>query len=146
MKNCFDVGCWCWFLIEINMEQWCYIFFFFCVFLYSCVLFQFLNPAFIWGTVRCPLHQMAKRWDRLERPGQGSSAIVTWHQVSSVLLPYFRSFVLMRQCVATRLGEKSPRLSPRATDTDRTADAVEKAASRSWRPGIGRKHGFVCWV
>lgn len=29
------------------------------------------------------------------------------------------------------LGEKSPRLSPRATDTDRTADAVEKAASRS---------------
>lgn len=48
----------------------------------------------------------------------------------------------MHWCVATRLGEKSPTLSPRATDTDRTADAVEKAASRSWRPGIGRKHGF----
>lgn len=47
----------------------------------------------------------------------------------------------MHWCVATRLGEKSPTLSPRATDTDRTADAVEKAASRSWRPGIGRKHG-----
>ena len=66
------------------------VLFFFCVLLYSCVLF---NPAFIWGTVRCPLHQMAKRWHRLERLGQGSPAIVTWHQVP---FPCFvLSFALM---------------------------------------------------
>ena len=105
------------------------VLFFFCVLLYSCVLSIQLSFE----------EQFAALFTKWQKDGIDLKDLDKAAQPLSLGIKcrFHVSFSRSRWCVATRLGEKSPAYSPRPTDTDRTADAVEKAASRSWRPATG---------